>query len=208
MSLMVSSVTRSLATLLGSVPLLWASACNNTDPIPVYFDLNYQVGCVRPECTNVFHEPERIVMSVDGVDGYQNTCEAQNVEGATLVNLSAKLGSQQTFQISGALIGVPGNVGSSCRVLIVEGNNTFEGACSTAAPTPAVPCQLTNFGPNASGLLTGSLYCDNIAVANAPAIKRDVAKAGTFGTCRDSNGQPAPQQTCPAEFLIEPCNGL
>ena len=183
-----------------------AAACNDPEPVPVFFDLNYQVGCLRdsafPElgCSGI-HAPERIVRAVDGEDGYVNSCSARGVAGAsgvTVVNLSSRNGTQQTFSISGAQIGVVDDVGPTCRVRIVEGNNTYEGACSTSAPSRNTPCQLTDFGINSMGLLHGNLYCDNIAVPSSPGITRDIAKAGTHGTL--------PVQ--PAVFFVDPCTGL
>lgn len=182
------------------------AACNDPEPLPVYFDLNYQVGCLRdsaaPElgCSGL-HGPERIVKAVDGEDGYVNSCSASGVPGTpgvTVVSLSSRNGSQQTFSISGAQIGVVGDVGPTCRVKIVEGNNTYEGACSASPPSRAIPCQLSDFGINTMGLLHGSLYCDNIPVGSSPGITRDIAKAGTHGSL--------PVQ--PAEFFVDPCTGL
>ncbi len=200
-----------------SAPLLLA-ACNDTDPLPVFFDLNYQVGCVRPECTAVFHEPERIVMALNGEAGFTNRCSAQDVDGALTVSLSSSNGNSQSFAITGALVGLEGNVGSSCVVEIIEGANRYRGACSSAAPTPQVPCQLTGgfdeqgrpkvFGKNSNGLLEGAVYCDNLHVFSAPNITRDVARAGSFGNCRNTAGQSVDQRFCPATLLVEPCDGL
>lgn len=207
MSLWSALTPRSWLSCLVCAPLLLV-ACNETDPLPVFFDLNYQVGCVRPECTAVFHEPERVVMALNGEAGFTNRCIAQNIDGANVVSLSSSHGNDQSFAITGALLAVDGNVGSSCTVEIIEGANRYRGACSANAPTPQVPCQLTEFGLNTNGLLEGKVYCDNIRVAASPTTTRDVAKAGTFGSCRNENGQLVDQRFCPAEFLIEPCEGL
>lgn len=200
MLFMAPSTARSLIFTATSVALSLASACNDADPLPVYFDLNYQVGCLRPDCSGL-HDPERIVKAVDGEDGYVNSCSARGVPGApgvTVVSLSSRKGTQQTFEINSAQIGVAGDVGPSCRVKIVEGNNTYEGPCSTSPPSSSSPCQLTDFGINTMGLLHGSLYCDNIPVGSSPGITRDIARAGTHGSL--------PAQ--PAEFLVDPCEGL
>lgn len=204
------TVTLRLSSLIfASAPLLLLTACNSPDPLPVYFDLSYQVGCVLPECPAGNDGPERIVMAVHGENGFQNSCASSTVDGATLVTLSTSNSAQNTrFQISSALYGVDGNVGSNCRVKIEEDNTTYEGRCSAASPTPAVPCQLTEFRANASGSLEGKLYCNNIPAGNSPSTTRDIAEAGAFDSCLNASGQAVDPQFCPATFLIDPCDGL
>lgn len=174
------------------------AACNDTDPLPVFFDLNYQVGCVLPECNGAFHGPQHIVMAVNGEDGVKNSCDANSANGVTTVNLSSTADGS-SLSITGAAVGDPGNVGSQCFVRIFEAstNNTYQGKCSAGAPSSLAPCQLSEFGKNSNGILTGKLYCNNIENAATNGLSRDVGKAGSF------SGTPQP-----ATFLVDPCNGL
>lgn len=177
-------------------------ACNSPEPLPVFVDIDYQVGCIaqRQGCSTT--GPQHQVQAVDGEDGFTNYCFARNVSGATVVELSSEQGSQQRFAIENAVLGDPNNVGTGCKVVIVEGDNTYEGRCSTVAPAGPVsaasqmPCQLTDFRKTASGSITGKLLCIGLPVRNAATLFRDVVKGGTFAS---------PQ---PAEFLFDPCDGI
>lgn len=138
-----------------------------------------------------------MVQVVDGENGFETSCSSVRSGGATLVTMRARKGGEQLFELSSVLFGDVNSVGTACHVKIIDGDNTYEGSCSTAAPTFAVPCQITDFGKSSYGRLEGKLYCDNIKVASAPDITRDVVRAGTAGS--------APQ---PAEFKFDPCEGL
>lgn len=198
--------SRRLSLFLASAAL---AACNSADPLPTYFDLDYQVGCVLPECSAISHGPARTVMAVDGENGYDNFCAATPVDGVKLVTLRMRnVGNDTGFEISNALYNVDNNVGALCRVKITEGSNTYEGLCSTATPTPAVPCQLTNFRTNSTGALEGHLYCNNVPAGNSPSTTRDIARSGAFNRCTDASGLTVDPINCPATFLAEPCTGL
>jgi hypothetical protein len=196
--------------VLASASLASVAACNSADPLPIYFDLNYQVGCVLPECTAISDGPARTVMAVDGENGFQNSCAASTVNGGKLVNLStSNSGLDIRFEITSAVYdSADGNVGSACRVKIVEGSNSYEGRCSAAAPTPAIPCQLTEFRATDSGALEGKLYCNDLPVGASPTTTRDIARAGAFDRCTNSSGAEVDPSQCPATFLIDPCDGL
>lgn len=202
--LLSPSLSPRFLLLCAALTGLTLTACNDTDTAPVFFDLDYQVACLRPGCNAGFNNEPRLVMAIDGDDGYQNSCSSSLRDGARLVSLRSRRGENQAFEITDALIGVDGNVGSSCRVSITEGANTYEGRCSTASPTRDIPCQLTNFAVDSGGYLVGKLYCDNIQVGAAPAITRDIAKSG-FQSCVIDGVTRSP---CPAPFLIGPCKGL
>jgi len=209
MSLSHYFALRAHSPLVASSLLLAAAACNDADPLPTYVDVDYQVGCVFPECRALSSGPERVIMKVDGETGFDNSCTATRVNGVDLVTLRIRSVEEEIlFEIANALYDVENNVGDSCRVKITEGDNTYEGRCSSAAPTPSIPCQLTNFSTNNGGSVEGSLYCDNIPAASSPSTTRDVARSGAFSSCTDSSGASVDPRNCPATFLIEPCSGL
>lgn len=73
-------------------------------------------------------------------------------------------------------------IGSSCRTTAYDGINTFGGtllgACSTAAPTTNVPCQVSNVVVNPNDIDGPSiqlrLFCNGVASGTQPSSKVSV----------------------------------
>ena len=78
-----------------------------------------------------------------------------------------------------------------CSVRVVEGANTYEGACGSGDPSEDRPCQVSL--RIEKDVLRGSIYCANIASDASSAITRHVV---------------APISTEPATFEIYGCSGI
>lgn len=154
----------SLTLLTG---LLVASACTNTDPHPVYIEMEYQVRCVRCEPLAP-NDPPRRVRALPGDDGMDIRCSIEEISGDQRLTMSAVYldpeddSRNYAFQIS--QLNMEGGPGGSCQVKVIEGANTYEGGCTDDAPTASAPCRIEH--TTEDNVIRGTLLCENISNAN------------------------------------------
>jgi len=172
-----------------------ATSCVTNDPAPLYADVNYQVRCIDCEPRAVDDTPHHIT-ALDGEKGFDVACTTQSVSGGRLVTFNASLidskhpTSTYAFKILQANVDKQ-DPGSSCRVQIVEGNNTYERHCTSRDPTADVPCHVKI--SDVKGSAKGSVLCGELPNRNDMTVTRHLVKPGTSD---------------PAPFEIQGCPGL
>jgi hypothetical protein len=173
------------------------AACSSDSTPTVYVDLAYQVRCLDCEPRSP-DDPAHEIKVVDGEAGYKLDCAVRKVSGTRRVDFDvtyndpAKSDSDHVFKISGA--SVDGDDPTlQCSAHIVEGDNTYDGSCSSDPPaTSGGPCQASLSVKN--GVIEGSLYCDNIENGANISSTRYIVAPGT--------------ESDPAKFSLYGCTGL
>jgi len=173
------------------------AGCSSDSTPTVYVDLAYQIRCLDCNPRAPDDDP-REIKAVDGEDGYRLTCDVKKVGGSRRVNFAieqtANDASTDGHAFRVELANLDGeDTTLQCSVHVLEGVQSYAGACSSDAPPDSGgPCQ-ANFRLE-KGVIKGGVYCDNIPVEAAPEITRYIVAPGT----RDS----------PAQIQIYGCHGL
>lgn len=168
--------------------------CTSDTAPTVYVGMAYQVRCI--DCQpRALDDAARDVKAVDAEAGYKLTCAADKMSGTKRVSFSvehASTNSDNSYSLSVSHANIEGEESDGpCSVRVVEGANTYEGACGSDDPTEDRPCKIS-FDIK-SGVLNGSLYCAKIASDASASIVRYVA---------------APLSKDPSKFEIHGCSGL
>jgi hypothetical protein len=171
-------------------------ACVNQDPAPLFLQTSYQVRCL--DCMPVTTDNlARTVAALDGDGGFSVACSAQPSGNDRLLSFSVALidpkheSNNYSFKVIQAKLD-KSDPGGSCRVVVAEGANTYEGHCTGGSPTPDEPCQITKL-KDVNGIVTGKLLCNNIPNRTDANTTRYVVKPGT---------------TTAADFEVDGCVGL
>lgn len=176
----------------------------------LFADIQYATDC---QDTGGCTAARRDVCGIDqgdaceGVPGVASlTCSVVEAsDGSTrLLNLSATQGSDFSLRIGQALFDIGGGAarGASCTVTVVDGANTFTGACGSAAPNDTQPCQLDNvvFEEDVEGIptITGHLFCIGLQHSSNPSLSIEFHQTGFA----------AADAIAPGTFRIQNCDGL
>lgn len=203
-------MSRSFGSTMGLVVLLGLVGCGDPNAGALFADLQYatrcgiSLGCPGP----VDHD----VCGFDGSDPCTDgspepslSCSATEVEGATrTMTFSARhAGSDFSLQVQNLTVPFTGGAatGGACRVTVVEGENTYAGACGGSAPSEAQPCQITEveFSDDMGNpTFSGNIFCQFLANQASPALQIEVTTVG-MGTVASST---------PARFRFANCEGL
>jgi hypothetical protein len=154
-------------------------ACTSDTTPAVYVDLAYQVRCndCQPRVTDESAHP---IKAVNGEGDLDLRCRAESSSGVKRVNIRAAhfneiSTSNYAFTIeNGSLEGDESE--GPCRLEVIEGNDTFEGACGTDEPTEDRPCQV-KFSLE-KGVVKGTAYCHRITKVGVPSEYRYVVLPG------------------------------
>ncbi len=199
-----------MRSLLLVIMAVLAIGCSNTDPAPVYIDLDYQVRCLDCEPRSP-DDPKRVFALLDGDLGeepdsfYELRCHANTVGKHRVLTFSAKYTSptndskDHSFKV--AQVEFEGDdPGSNCNVEIREGSNHYKGKCGGDAPlsTADVPCQIALAVEN--GILNGTLRCVD--------LPNESLKTSTRHIVRSDRADPMADDDKPATFEFDGCTGL
>lgn len=138
-------------------------SCSSDFTPTVYVGMAYQVRCL--DCQpRALDDKARDIKAVDGEDGHQLACRVDDSTGTKRVTFSVVHESTDetknyTVQISNGNVAGDESDGP-CQVKVIEGANTYQGACGTDDPSMDRPCQVS-FNVD-KGVLKGTLYCANI----------------------------------------------
>jgi hypothetical protein len=177
--------------------LCGVGACSTDTTPTVYVDLAYQVRCLdcQPRSAD---DPQHAIKVVDGEDGYSLACNVKKVSGARRVTFSVshldvtQSSTDHAFKVSLGNIDAD-DTSLPCDVNIVEGANTYEGACTSDPPSDQTgPCQ-AKFSVK-DGVISGGLYCNNIPNQANLTTTRYIVSPGSM--------------TDPAAFKLYGCTGL
>ena len=171
-------------------------ACSEEDPAPLFFKIDYQVRCIDCEPRSM-DDPSRAIRGLDGERGFAVSCRATRQGGDRIATFSAMHTDTgdpaNNYGITIDQVNLDGgDPGSSCRVSVTEGNNTYEGVCAPDEPEPPnAPCpvELELDGD----VIQRSVYCDDIPNRSTTMITRYVV---------------APGEDAPADFEVQGCTGL
>lgn len=171
------------------------SSCTSLDPAPLYVDMNYQVRCgdCMPRSAD---DLARDIKTLNGENNYIVACDAASQGGKRQLSFSVQHPGEHAsdgykFSVAQALIDGK-DPGSSCKVRVIEGGNTYVGGCTSGAPSSENPCQLT-FKLDGS-IVTGTIWCKAIPNGANNTSVRDVVTPYTMNK--------------PIPFEVDGCTGL
>lgn len=170
-------------------------ACAEEDPPPLFVDLDYQVRCIDCE-PRAADDAVRRVMALDGEDGFSVDCNVARREGDRLVTFTAAYTDEERSRNSYSFGVIQANLdasgpGGSCRVVAVEGDNSYEGKCTGGDPSEEEPCRVELEAED--DIVMGSVLCENIPNRNSAMITRHLV---------------APNSESAARFEVHGCRGL
>jgi hypothetical protein len=163
---------RLLASCLVAVPAL--IACSNQDPAPMFVEVSYQVRCINCSPRAADDSPHAVT-ALDGENGFHVSCDIEQPAKDRLISFSVQNGNY-AIKILQAALDKP-SPGTNCSVVVIEGSNTYRGACTDGSPTADEPCQV-KLGVS-HGNVTGTLLCENIPNDSDATVMRHVVKPGT-----------------------------
>jgi hypothetical protein len=181
-------------TLLSVVALPWLLACAEEDPAPLFFKIDYQVRCIG--CQHAMDDPARAIRGLDGERGFAVTCRVSRQGGDRIATFAAthrdSSNPADNYGITIDQVNLDSDEpGSSCRVDVTEGNNSYEGVCAADDPSSTAPCKVEL--ELDGDVIQGSVYCAGIANRSTTTITRYIVAPGEEG---------------PAEFEVQGCEGL
>lgn len=173
----------------------FSSACTEEDPPPLYLEVDYQVRCF--DCQPVAPDDAvRRVQALDAQDGFRVECNVAERSGGRLLSFTAAYTDAEasrnnySFGVFQANLD-EANPGSACRIVVSEGSNTYEGACTASEPSDDEPCRLEV--EEADGIVMGSVLCEHVPNRNAATVTRHLV---------------APNSESAARFEAHGCRGL
>jgi hypothetical protein len=182
-------------TVLAFVAAACLSACVEEDPAPLFVDLDYQVRCLDCEPRTPDDDPHRI-QALDGEAGFTIECNATRRSGDRVLSFSANYIDAERESDNFSISVIQANLdsddpGTSCRLVVTEGDNRYEGKCTGGAPTPEEQCQL-EIGEE-DKIVSGELRCDHVPNLSSTLITRYVVEPGSDD---------------PVQFEVHGCSGL
>jgi len=157
-------------------------SCSSDFTPTVYVGMSYQVRCI--DCQpRALDDTARNVKTVDEENGHQTACRVDSSSGTKRVTFSVEHDSSDesknySVQISNGNVTGDESDGP-CQVTVVEGANTYQGACGTDEPTADRPCQVS-FNVD-KGVLKGNLYCADITNEATANVTRYIVAPLTRG---------------------------
>jgi hypothetical protein len=171
-------IIRSMSAALGLG--LVVSACTSDGTPTVYMALSYQVRCqnCQPRAPD---DAAHQIKNVNTELGLKLECTVRDIQSVRRVNFSATHNSTDSND-NFAITLENGRLGDDesdgpCDLRVVEGNNTYEGACGTDDPSSDHPCQAHFREEN--GIIRGDLQCQNIPNMSNLTSQRYVYEPGT-----------------------------
>lgn len=170
-------------------------ACTEHDPPPLFVDVDYQVRCI--DCQPLApDDAARSVQALDGEAGFRVECNVARREGDRLVTFTAAHGDEESPRNNYSFGMLQANLdssnrGSGCRVVVAEGNNTYEGRCTSGDPDSDQPCRVELEVED--GIVLGTVLCEGVPNKNTAMFTRHVV---------------APNSQSAARFEVHGCRGL
>jgi hypothetical protein len=157
------------------------TACVTEDPPPLFVDVDYQVRCVSCSPRTADDAPHAVA-ALDGEDSFRVGCSAQHPGKDRLLTFSATYIDMKhpsnEYSIKVLQLDLDKtDPGAGCRVVVGEGENTYEGKCTSDTPTDDAPCQVKLKVKD--GIVKGSLLCANIPNSSEASLTRHIVKPGT-----------------------------
>lgn len=156
---------RSLLAL--SAALCALAGCNESDPEPLYVDVQYQLRCF--DCEEHTNEPPHDIHHLDGDEGFALTCDTNPTEDGSLISFSAKFtdpeNDKNDYGVEVAQAGLDDTPhGAGCTVKIFEGATTYAGRCADDEVDDDHPCEVALH--REGEVVRGTLSCDRIPIEN------------------------------------------
>lgn len=199
----------SLASL-ALLSLVGTASCGGTDPIEPLADVRYTLGCAsRSGCLskdrdiNAFNAENGAVVSCTSGSGASGSTLTFRLSALDPIDLRTRFGISLTGLVYDAATGTP--VGTSGRVTITEGSNTYSGIASANPPSLAAPCQVTGIVKTADDVGNPQIEGD-ILCGGQSDLAIGVQQSGVMTVVRDVHTPGA--GTTAAHFRIVLCGGL
>lgn len=173
---------------------------------PLFADAQWAIRCeATPGCTGSTD------VDVCGFDGGPS-CDAESVpvdmscsvteDGPTRTFTFQIRQSGPSLTIEGAEVAIGGgDVTGDCVVTVTDAEGTYRGACGSAPPSAAQPCQILGVefhDDMGNPVFTGRIFCQGLAAEASGSGEREITAAGD-GTAPSSR---------PGHFRIANCPGL
>ena len=201
----------SLASL-ALLSLVGTASCGGTDPIEPLADVRYTLGCGSPSragCLskdrdiNAFNAENGAVVSCTSGSGAAGSTLTFRLSALDPIDLRTRFGIALTGLVYNAATGTP--VGTSGRVTITEGSNTYSGITSANTPSLAAPCQVSGLAKTADDVGNPQIEGD-ILCGGQSDLSIGVQQSGVMTVVRDVHTPGA--GTTAAHFRIVLCEGL
>jgi len=199
---------RIFVSTMGLVLLLGIAGCGDPNAGALFAEIQYATRCEMTRgCPGVVDHDicgfNRSDPCEEGMVEATLGCEATERDGTRSLTFSARQGSNVSLSVSGLVVPTNGGsaMGSSCRVTVREGANTYSGSCGGSAPSEAQPCQINEvefFDDMGNPTFEARLFCQFLENQASPALAIEVTAVGAG---------PMPAST-PARIRFANCTGL
>ncbi len=199
---------RIVLSTMGLVLLLGLAGCGDPNAGALYADIQYATRCeMTLGCSGVVDHDicgfNRSDPCVEGAPEPSLSCSATEADGTRSLRFSASQGSGFSISVSGLVVPTNGGsaMGSSCRVTVLEGANTYQGSCGGSPPSEAQPCQISDvvfIDDEGNPTFEARVFCQFLQNQASPSLEIEVTAVGAG---------PTPAST-PARFRFANCSGL
>ncbi|HJL20010.1 MAG TPA: hypothetical protein RMH99_30375 [Sandaracinaceae bacterium LLY-WYZ-13_1] len=186
----------------------FVAGCGDPDAGKLFVDIQYATRC--DETLGCGGTEERDICGInqgdpciEGTPEVLASCSVSESESNRTVSFSAQQGADFSIAVSGAIFPFAGGSasGGSCTVTVVDGPNTYSGACGSSEPSEAQPCQISSvmfYDDMGNPTVEGSILCKNLSNRANPDLQIEVS---TLGSGPDAANTPA-------GFRLANCTGL
>jgi len=195
-------------SLVLAVLTLGMLGCGDPNAGALFADIQYGTDC--DETRGCTPEPNRDICGINGGDPCAEvggtavlSCTVTEADGVRTLTFSASQGTGFSMSVRQAQIPVGGGSagGGGCTVRVVDGANTFQGACGSATPSEAQPCQISNvrwYDDAGNPTVEGNIFCQSLQNQANPSVRIEVHAKGSDATSVMS----------PGSFRLANCDGL
>lgn len=185
------------------------AGCGDPNATRLFVDSQYATRCdVTLHCANT---EMRDICGISGGDPcnagepqVNASCSIAESGDTRTLTFTASQSADASIRVSGAVFNMSGGSasGGSCQVRVVDGPNTYSGACGSAEPSEAQPCQISAVMFSADPtdgvpVVEGSIFCQFLQNQSNPDLQIEVTAWGSGPTAAST----------PGYFRIRNCEG-
>lgn len=185
--------------------LVSIAGCGDPHAGALFIDTQYATRCDMTRGCDMPHQHDFCGFADDPCEGTPEvtvSCSVDEADTQRVISFSARAeGSSISVQNLIVLNGSNAASGGPCRVSIVEGANSYSGACGGSEPSEAQPCRINNIAfvdDMGNPTFSGDIFCQFLPNSASPALQIEVT----------SNGSRAEDLTNPGHFRFANCSGL
>jgi len=174
----------------------------------LFADIQYGIDCT--ETGGCVAQPDRDICGIHlgeacaEVEGETViSCTVTQTGDVRSLTFSASQGLGYAISIREAEIPVAGGSaeGAACAARVIDGPNTFQGACGSAPPSESQPCQISDvrwYDDAGNPTVEGRIFCQNLPNQANPAVQLAL----------HAKGSDSMATMTPGSFRLANCDGL